>query len=353
MKPLLLYVAVFAGAFLVVAVLVPVFRRLALRLDIVDRPASTRKVHSHAVPYLGGLPFFIAFLCLILGLEFFAPQYIQPEFYPMAVFGFLVVLLGVYDDIRDLSSKIKLPLEVVFCGALYFLGFGSTIIMQPFGGALYIGGFAILITALWIAGIMNAINFTDGLDGLAAGLVFICSLSIFAIAFQGGRVASCILMAFLAGVTLAFLCYNFHPASIFMGDAGALFLGFILGASTLIEQQKGVAVVALTIPMMVMAVPLVDTALSILRRLQRAPQGRFFEPDRNHLHHRLLALGLTQRQAVLSLYYISACMGLLAFILSGVSNIYRFLTLVLAAATILFGVLILRYVESLGRPKGD
>ena len=90
-----------------------------------------------------------------------------------------MVLLGVYDDIRDLSSKIKLPLEVVCCGALYFVGFGSTIIMQPFGGALYIGGFAIVITALWIAGIMNAINFTDGLDGLAAGLVCICSLSIF------------------------------------------------------------------------------------------------------------------------------------------------------------------------------
>lgn len=353
MNSLLLYLGVFAGTFLVVVALVPLFRKLALCLDIVDRPVSARKVHARAVPYLGGLPFFIAFLCLILGLEFLAPQYVQPEFYPMAVFGFLVVLLGVYDDIRDLSSKIKLPLEIVCCGALYFVGFGSTIIMQPFGGALYIGGFAILITALWIAGVMNAINFTDGLDGLAAGLVCICSLSIFAIAFQGGRVGSCILMAFLAGATLAFLCYNFHPASIFMGDAGALFLGFILGASTLIEQQKGVTVVALTIPMMVMAVPLVDTALSFARRLQRASQGRFFEPDRDHLHHRLLALGMTQRQAVLALYYISACMGLLAFILSGVSDIYRFLTLVLAAATILFGVLVLRYVESLSRSKDE
>jgi UDP-GlcNAc:undecaprenyl-phosphate GlcNAc-1-phosphate transferase len=349
MKALMLYAAVGGGAFMVVAALVPLFRWLALRLDVVDKPASVRKVHSREVPYLGGLPFFIAFLCLILGLEFFAPRYAQPEFYPMAVFGFLVMLLGVFDDICDLSSKIKLPLELLLCGALYFFGFGSTIIMRPFGGALYIGGFAIVITALWIAGVMNAVNFSDGLDGLAAGLVCICSLSIFAVAFQGNRVSSCILMAFLTGATLAFLCYNFHPASVFMGDAGALFLGFILGSSTLIEQQKGVAVIALTIPMMVMAVPLADTALSFLRRLRRASQGGFFEADRNHLHHRLLALGLSQRQAVLSLYYISACMGLLAFILSGVSSIYRFFILALAAGIILFGVLVLQYLESVAR----
>lgn len=350
-RPLLLYAVVCAASFLLVAVLVPLFRRLALALDIVDRPTSTRKVHGRTIPYLGGLPFFIAFLALVTGIGFFAPEYAQPEFYPMAVFAFVIVLLGVFDDICDLSSKIKLPLELLLCGALYFWGFGSPIIMQPFGGAFYIGGFAIVITALWVAGVMNAVNFSDGLDGLAAGLVCICALSIFAISFQGGRVASCILMAFLAGATLAFLCFNFNPASVFMGDAGALFLGFILGASTLLEQQKGVTVIALTIPMMVMAVPLVDTALSFLRRLKRAQEGRFFEPDRNHLHHRLLDLGLTQRQAVLALYYISGCMGLLAFILSGVSSVYRFLTLVLAAATILFGVLVLRFMESFGEKK--
>ena len=348
-SPAYLYAAVGAGAFLIVLALTPLCRRLAVHLDILDRPAYHRKVHARAIPYLGGLPFYIAFLGVVLGIALFAPQYTQPEFYPMAIFGFFVMLLGVFDDICDLSSKIKLPLELLLCGALYFWGFGSDIIMQPFGGALYIGSFAIIITALWVAGVMNAVNFSDGLDGLAAGLVCICALSIFAIAFQGGRVASCLLMAFLIGATLAFLCYNFHPASIFMGDAGALFLGFILGASTLIEQQKGVTVIALTVPMMVMAVPLADTVLSFLRRLRRASEGRFFEPDRSHLHHRLLNLGLTQRQAVLSLYYISACMGLLAFILSGVSSIYRFLTLLLAAAIILFGVLALRYMESLGR----
>lgn len=350
---LVVYAAVCAGAFIVVVGLVPLFRRLARRLDIVDRPAEARKVHDRAVPYLGGLPFFIAFLAMVLGLEIFAPQYAEPAFYPMAAIGFLIVLMGIYDDIRDLSSKVKLPIELALCGALCFWGLYSTDIVHPFGGVLHIGWFAVIITAVWVAGVANAVNFSDGLDGLAAGLVCICAVSMFAIAFTGGQVASCIVMAFLIGATVGFLCYNFHPASVFMGDAGALFLGFILGASTLMEQQKGAAVIALTVPMMVMAVPLADFGLSFLRRLGRARQGRFFHPDRDHLHHRLLDLGLNQRQVVLALYYASACMGLLAFILSGVADLYRFLTLVLAAAAVGGGVIVLRYVEDLARGRNN
>ena len=352
---LLVYGAVCGGAFLVVVALTPLFRLLAQRLDIVDRPLAARKVHQRAVPYLGGLPFFIAFLVVILGIEALAPQFAQPAFYPMAGIGFLIVLIGVYDDVLDLSSKIKLPLELVLCGALCFWGLYSTDIAHPFGGVLHLGWLAVIITAFWVAGVANAVNFTDGLDGLAAGLVCICAIAMFAIAYTGGQVASCIVMAFLIGATLGFLCYNFNPASVFMGDAGALFLGFILGASTLMEQQKGAAVIALTVPMMVMAVPLADTGLSFLRRLRRARQGQFFEPDRDHLHHRLLDLGLNQRQVVLALYYVSACMGLLAFILSGVSDVYRFLTLILAAAAVGGGVIVLRYVEDLahGRKKND
>lgn len=351
--PLLAYMVVGGTAFAIVALLTPLVSRFALWLDVVDRPDAVRKVHTRAIPRLGGLSFFIAFLVVVLGLEIFAPQYIQTELYPLALCGFFIMLLGIWDDIWDLSSKIKLILEILLCGALYFWGFGSSIIAQPWGGLLHVGPFAILITALWITGVMNAVNFSDGLDGLAAGLVGICALSIFAISWVNGRITSCMVMAFLAGATLAFLLYNFHPASVFMGDAGALFLGFLLGASTLSEQQKGVTVVALTIPVTVMAVPLADTVLSFIRRLRRATKGGFFEADRGHIHHRLLDLGLTQRQAVLALYYLSVCMGLLAFILSGVSNVYRFLALVLAGALILFGAVVLRFMESLaknGRP---
>ena len=166
------------------------------------------------------------------------------------------------------------------------------------------------------------------------------------ISYNNNHILSCILMAYLMGTTLGFLRYNFYPASIFMGDAGALFLGFVLGASTLVQDQKGVAVIALAVPMIVMAVPIVDTVLSFVRRLRRAREGKFFAPDRNHLHHRLLNLGLSQRQVVLSLYFFSICLGLLAFVLSVAPPQYRFLILLLAALWIAFGVLVLRYIES-------
>lgn len=345
--PTTLYLLAGVGSYVATLLLVPLCRRLALVLDVVDRPAEARKVHQRDIPYLGGLPFYACFLGILLAIEVFFPQYSQPAFYPMALIGTIIVMMGLYDDVCGMSSLKKLLVELVLAGLLFFWGFKTTEIANPLGGTWHVGWLAILITPLWIAGVMNAVNFSDGLDGLAAGLVFICAASIFAIAYKNGQVASCIIAAYLMGTTLGFLRYNFHPAVIFMGDTGALFLGFVLGTSTMVEQQKGVAVIALAVPMVVMAVPFLDTVLSFGRRLQRARDGRFFTPDRNHLHHRLLDLGLAQRQVVLSLYYVSVCMGLMAFILSVVPVAYSFLILLLAGMAILFGVIVLRFIEGL------
>lgn len=356
-QPIALYALIAAGAFLLTLVLVPVFRSLARKLDVVDRPSESRKVHKRVIPYLGGVPFYFSFLGAVLFIEGFYPEYSQPSFFPMCLVGTLIVLMGLYDDIADMSSSKKLLIELGLFILLYFWGgFQATEIAHPFGGTIQMGWLALIISPLWIAGVVNAVNFSDGLDGLAAGLVFVCAASIFAIGFTRGQVTSCIMMAYLMGCTLAFLCYNFNPASIFMGDAGALFLGFVLGASTLIERQKGVAVVALAVPMVVLTVPILDTLLSFYRRLLRARQGQFFMPDRDHLHHRLLDLGLSQRQVVLSLYYLSACMGLLAFILAGVPGAYGFLILVLAGMAIVFCVIVLRFIEGFargGEPESD
>jgi UDP-GlcNAc:undecaprenyl-phosphate GlcNAc-1-phosphate transferase len=196
-----------------------------------------------------------------------------------------------------------------------------------------------------MAGVMNAVNFSDGLDGLAAGLVFAISAALFAVGLRNGHAAGCAIMACLMGATLGFLRYNFHPASIFMGDAGALFLGFILAAATLASQQKGAAVIALAVPMTALAVPVADTALSFLRRMRRARGGGFFRPDRDHLHHRLLALGLGQRNAVLALYGFSAAMGMLAYLMDAVPNSYRIILLVMGAVIILLAVAALRWLE--------
>ncbi|HNZ49687.1 MAG TPA: MraY family glycosyltransferase [Candidatus Hydrogenedentes bacterium] len=342
----LFYASVALVSFLAVFMLVPLCRKAALKLGALDQPDQERKVHRRAVPYLGGLSFFLAWLLLLIVFAFAAPHRLLPEFYPLAAGGFLIVLLGVYDDICDLTSKIKLPLELLLCASLYFWGFKSEVLSNPFGGTVYIGGFALVVTALWIAGIMNAVNFADGLDGLAAGLTCICSAVLFFVSFRSGSVFSCTIMAFLFGITLAFLCYNFHPASIFMGDAGALFLGFLLGASTVIERQKGTAVIALSVPVMVMAVPLLDTVLSFMRRLRRARSGRFFTPDREHLHHRLLALGLSQKQVVLSLYAVALGAGILAVLFDRVTSGYKMIVLAAVGAAAFCAVALLRLFES-------
>lgn len=347
--PYMLYGGVFLGSAAATLLLVPLFRWLALKLDVVDRPTEARKVHTRVVPYLGGVPFYIVFLGLVLVLEAWYPQHTRPVAYLMAIVGTLIVLMGLFDDIMNLSSLKKLLIETALMGFLFYWGVGTSEIALPLGITLDAYWLAIVVTPLWIVGVINAVNFTDGLDGLAGGLVCICAVSIFAVAFQGNQVFTCIIMAYLAGTTLGFLKYNFNPASVFMGDAGALFLGFVLGTATLVQNQKGVAVIALTVPMVVLAVPIVDTVLSFYRRLRRARQGAFFEADRDHLHHRLLDLGLSQRQVVLSLYYVSACMGLMAFILSGVPEAYRYLVLLLAVMAVGFGVIVLRFIEGLGR----
>lgn len=346
-----LYLLVGSGAFVFTLAAVPLCRRWAMKLDIVDRPSDPRKIHARVVPYLGGLPFYLCFLGLILFIEIAVPQFSQPFFFPMCFVGTLIVLMGLYDDIMDMGSLKKLIVELVLMLLLFLWGIRTDEIASPFGGTIQLSWLAFLITPLWIAGIINAINFSDGLDGLAGGLVFICAASIFAISYKEEQFVACIMMAYLMGSTAGFLIHNFHPATVFMGDAGALFLGFVLGTSTLVEQQKGVTVIALAVPMVVMAVPLLDTALSFIRRLQRARMGKFFTPDRDHLHHRLLDLGLTQKQVVLALYYISVCMGLMAFILSVVPPNYTFLILLLAALAIGFGVSVLRFIEALGQQR--
>jgi UDP-GlcNAc:undecaprenyl-phosphate GlcNAc-1-phosphate transferase len=348
-QPWWLYLIVGAGSWGLTMVLVPLFRRLAVAIDVVDRPGLARKVHTRVIPYLGGLPFYIVFLAVVLFIQGGFPQYGRAALYPMCVVGTLIVLMGVYDDIKDMSSLKKLIVEIILCSFLFYWGFKTDVLSSPFGGSINAGWLALMITPLWIAGVINAINFSDGLDGLAGGLVFLCAASIFAVAFNNGQIVSCILMAYLMGTTLGFLFYNFHPATVFMGDAGALFLGFVLGASTLVEEQKGVTVIALAVPMVVMAVPILDTGLSFFRRLQRARKGQFFEPDRDHLHHRLLALGLTQKQVVLSLYMVSILAGLMAFMMSVIEEQYRFLIIILAAAFIGSGVIVLRFIEGLAQ----
>ena len=186
--PLGVYALVGGSAFLLTLALVPSCRWLALKLDIVDRPSEARKVHSRTIPYLGGLPFYLGFLWTVLALEIFHPQYSQPYLYPMCFVGTLIVLMGLFDDARDMSSLKKLLIELALGLVMFYWGFRTSVLSNPFGGTMNVELLAVLITPLWIAGCINAINFSDGLDGLAGGLVFICAASIFAISFSTPRV---------------------------------------------------------------------------------------------------------------------------------------------------------------------
>ncbi len=329
----------------VALVLTPVFRRLAWRLGVLDRPGEARKVHRAPVPYLGGMSFYAAFLTAALGVEWFAPRLAGAALFPAAVLGTAVMLMGLWDDARGLSGTFKLIVQLTLGAVFYFWGLRDADPFSMIGPATHWPWVGVAVTALWMAGVMNAVNFSDGLDGLAAGLVFAISASLFAVGLRNGHAAGCAMMACLMGMTLGFLRYNFHPATIFMGDAGALFLGFILAVATLASQQKGAAVIALAVPMTALAVPVADTALSFLRRMRRARGGGFFHPDRDHLHHRLLALGLGQRDAVLALYGFSAAMGMLAYLMDAVPESSRFILLIVGAVIVLLGVAGLRRLE--------
>lgn len=345
------YITILGVSFFTTLVLVPVFRWIALKLGVVDMPDQKRKVHKKPIPYLGGMSFYIAFLVACCFIEWIYPQMFDEKLTVIAIAGTFIVLMGLLDDLISIPASRKLIFELLLGVVLFFWGFRTTTLAHPLGGVWNIGWLALLVTPLWIVGVMNAINFSDGLDGLAAGQVAICSATIFAISYYNGQIFSCLVMSILIGCTLAFLIYNSHPASVFMGDAGALFLGFVLGCATLLERKKGVTVVALTVPMVVLAVPFLDTLLSFLRRMQRARKGGFFMPDRDHIHHRLLKLGLSQRQVVFSLYYFSICMGFLAFITSLIPSTYTFLVLILVCMLIMMGVIILHFLESIIEEK--
>ncbi len=337
--------AVAVLALAMVLLLTPLFRSLAWRLGVLDHPGEARKVHRAPVPYLGGMSFYAAFLAAALGLEWFVPRLAGPALFPAAVLGTAVMLMGLWDDARGLSGTFKLLMQLILGAVFYFWGLRDADPFSMIGPATHWPWLGVAVTALWMAGVMNAVNFCDGLDGLAAGLVFAISAALFAVGLRNNHAVGCAMTACLMGMTLGFLRYNFHPATIFMGDAGALFLGFILAVATLASQQKGAAVIALAVPMTALAVPVADTALSFLRRMRRARGGGFFHPDREHLHHRLLALGLGQRNAVLALYGFSAAMGMLAYLMDAVPDAYRFILLLVAAVIILLGVVGLRRLE--------
>lgn len=289
----------------------PLVRRFALARDFVHHPGH-RDVHTRPVVRIGGIAIFAGVMAAILtqavGERYFdwGGTLIGGGTARARVLGViiglaLIFLTGLLDDFRPLSPGFKLAGEVLAAGVVVASGLRIEYIGNPFGaGLIQLGLLAIPITLLYIVGFTNVINLIDGLDGLAAGVTAIAAATLLVLAAQGNRLDAAAMAAALIGATLAFLRYNFHPASIIMGDSGALFLGFTLSVISLMGVMKSTAAIALAVPLFIVGVPIFDTASAIIRR---TIQGRpIQEADRGHIHHRLLGRGFNQTQTVLIIY---------------------------------------------------
>lgn len=340
------------------AALTPLVRKLAHSRGWLDLAIGSRKLHGRPVPRLGGLAIVVAFLAPILLLRV-VPSPMGERLWsePVRIWsllggGLAIAALGLVDDLRGMGALKKLTVQLAVAALLWAVGVRIETLATPFGGALDTGVFALPLTLLWIVGVVNAMNLIDGLDGLAGGVALFALGATFVVAFVRGDAMMALLTAALGGGVLGFLFYNWNPASIFMGDTGSMFLGYVLAVGSILTRQKSSTAVALLVPIVALGLPIADTLLAIGRRALR---GRsIFSADREHIHHRLLALGLSPRQAVLVLWGSSAVLGGSALVLSFANSVSVAATLAALALVGFFAVRRLGYLPArAGAPGGE
>ncbi len=291
------FLFLFGGAFFISLLTTPIVSRIAFRVGAVDQP-DKRKVHSQVMPRLGGLAVFVGF---VAAASFLVNQ--GPQVAGLLLGGIIIFLLGVADDIRGITPKIKLTGQVIASIVVVSSGIQVQFINNPFNGYFYLGILAVPLTIFWIVAVTNAVNLIDGLDGLASGVAIIALITFAVISYQMDQLTVSLLSVSLAGALLGFLRYNFFPAKIFLGDSGSMFIGFIIAVLAILGLLKGVTLVAFVIPIIILGVPIFDTCFAIFRRYcERQP---IFQADKKHIHHRLLGRGLSHRQTVLVIYGLS------------------------------------------------
>ncbi|MCL2342991.1 MAG: undecaprenyl/decaprenyl-phosphate alpha-N-acetylglucosaminyl 1-phosphate transferase [Firmicutes bacterium] len=306
--------------------LTPLVKRFAQKVGAIDNPGEARRIHDHPIPRMGGLAIFLGFVAAVLC---FADITVQVR--GILLGAILIVTCGAVDDIISLKAWIKLLVQIAAAALAVLHGVIIEVLMNPNIFAanphLVLGVFAIPVTIVWIVAITNSVNFIDGLDGLAVGVSTISGVSMLIIAFIVAQGNVAIILAALAGACIGFLPYNRNPAKIFMGDTGALLLGYVLSTMSILGLFKIYAIVSFAVPFLVLAVPFFDTVFAFFRRLLKGQSP--MKPDRGHLHHRLIALGLSQKQAVVILYGVSAVLGMCAVMISA-SGALKILILVMA-----------------------
>ncbi len=305
-----------AVAFLISFAATPMVISLAHKINAIDVPKDARRVHKKPTPLIGGLAIFLGFIVSVLCFAV-----IDRETGGVLLGCVIIVAVGMIDDVTDMKAIVKLLCQIIAAAVVVYSGVRIEHFANPFArfgiGEPYIVlnfWVSVAVTVFWIVGICNAVNLIDGLDGLAVGVSSIASICMLAMTLITQNLNVAIVTAAVAGAGFGFLPYNFNPAKIFMGDTGALFLGFILACISVQGFLKLSAVISFAIPILVLGLPIFDTAFAIIRRVLtgRSPMS----PDRGHLHHRLLDMGFSQRQTVAILYTLTAVLCLTAVVIT-------------------------------------
>jgi UDP-GlcNAc:undecaprenyl-phosphate GlcNAc-1-phosphate transferase len=347
----------FLISLMITAALTPVVRRWANRRNLAATPRSERDVHELPIPRLGGVAMVVGFMAPLVGLllldsgigRYIERDHPEWETYVIALFGGTLAIgaLGIYDDLRGANAYQKLAVQILVAVFVWKLGVRIDL-LGLFGARLEVGVFSLPLTVIWIVVIINAMNLIDGLDGLASGVALMATLPNLALAIYAQNVVMMVLMAALAGCLVGFLFYNFRPASIFMGDTGSMFLGFVLATASILGNAKSTATVSMIVPVLALGLPIMDTLLAVLRRSLSGKS--LFNADTDHVHHKLIKRGLSHKQAVLFLYGVSfvlACAALASAFVRG-----RNIALLLGALA-LCSVLLMRklgYLQWLATP---
>lgn len=317
----------FLCSLLISYAMTPPVKRFAEQVGAIDVPKDNRRVHTRPIPRMGGLAIFVGF---VLSLIIFVPMNMQVM--GLLVGAVIIAVMGAIDDIVALSAWIKLAAQIIAAIVAIRCGIVFDAISNPniFSSETYIeiGYLSVPLTMLWIVGCTNAVNLIDGLDGLAVGVSAISSLTMLVVSLLVASPVVSIILAALLGACLGFMPYNANPAKIFMGDVGSQLLGFVLAAASTMGLFKLHAIITFIVPMMALIVPLADTTFAFVRRIARGQSP--FHADKGHFHHRLLAMGLSQKQAVAVLYAVSAFAGLLAVLLAGSSAVIKIICLIIA-----------------------
>lgn len=326
---LLISILVPLGVALVISfIATPLVKTFAHKVGAIDVPNDERRVHNHPIPRLGGLAIFLGFL---ISVVLFAD--IERQVQGILFGAVIIVIVGVIDDIVPLPALLKFVIQIGAALVAVYFGVRIEIISNPniFSSAEYVsfGAWSIPITVIWIVAITNSVNFIDGLDGLACGVSTIASITMLVIAIFTQQFNVAIILAALTGSCLGFIPYNLNPAKIFMGDTGSLLLGYLLATLSITGVFKFYAIISFAVPFLALGLPIFDILFAVIRRLIKGQNP--MHPDRGHFHHRLIDMGLNQKQAVAILYILSAVLGLTAVIMT-TSGEMKALVLVVAFA---------------------